>query len=264
MVSAQLSHAGDPFDGRISVTIEDSEGFEVEPLFNRPVEGLGFGEIRMETGDWNTGATFAGAYRARARLVDPSGALVAESLAPFRIASASALAGTVETDRGSYVLGSTARITGRVRYGDGNSILRGLLARLRVVDAAGQVLREWSRPLGDLLPGGEGRIQADWETSSAAPGPYDAELVVLEGTNDLAPASSSFEVTISPLDLTGRLTLSDSTPSAGSILTVAYRLENAGSEGLSSLPVFLRVFHPATAQIVAEHELRVDLGPGSS
>lgn len=264
VVSAELFHAGDPFDGRLSVTIEDSEGFEVEPLFNRSVDSLGFGESRTETADWNTGTTFAGGYRARARLVDMSGALVAESLAPFRIASASALSGTVATDRGSYVLGATARITGVVGYGNGNSILRGLIARLRVVDAAGQVLREWSRPLGDLLPGGEGRIQADWETSSATAGTFEAELAVLEGTNDLAPASSEFDVTISPLDLTGRLTLSDSTPSAGSILTVNYRLENAGSQGLSSLPVFLRVFHPATAQIVAEHELRVDLGPGAS
>ena len=264
LVSAELSHAGDPFDGRLSVTIEDSEGFEVEPLFNRPVEGLGFGEVRTETAEWNTGTTFAGAYRARARLVDLGGALVAESLAPFRIASVSALASTIETDRGSYVLGSTARITGVVRYGNGNSVLRGLMARLRVVDAAGQVLREWSRPLGDLLPGGEGRIQADWETSSAPAGTYDAELAVLEGSNDLAPASASFEVTLSPLALTGRLTLSDSTPSAGSTLTANYHLENGGSSGLSDLPVFLRVFHPNTAQVVAEHELRVDLGPGTS
>jgi uncharacterized repeat protein (TIGR01451 family) len=263
-VSAELSHAGDPFEGRLAVTIEDAEGFEVEPLFNRPVEALGFGEVRAETADWSTGTTFAGDYRVRARLVDSQNALVAESFAPFRIVSSAALAGTVETDRGSYFLGSTARITGVVRYGNGNAILRGLVARLRVVDAAGQVLREWSRPLGDLLPGGEGRIQADWETSSAAAGAYDAELAVLEGSNDLAPASASFEVTLSPLALTGRLTLSDSTPSAGSSFTASYRLDNGGSSNLSGLPVVLRVFHPGTAEVVAEHALAVDLGSGTS
>ncbi|HEY7697677.1 MAG TPA: hypothetical protein VIE88_04635, partial [Vicinamibacteria bacterium] len=263
-VSAELSHAGDPFEGRLAVTIEDAEGFEVEPLFNRPVEALGFGEVRTETADWSTGATFAGDYRVRARLVDSLGALVAESLAPFRIVSSAALAGTVGTDRGTYLLGSTARIDGVVRYESGSAILRGLLARLRVVDSGGQVLREWSRPLGDLLPGGEGRIRADWETSSGGTGSFRTELAVLEGASDLAPASSSFEVTLSPLALSGRITLSDATPGAGSSFTASFRLDNGGSSDLSGLPVRLRVFHPGTAQVVAEHELEMDLASGAS
>jgi uncharacterized repeat protein (TIGR01451 family) len=133
-----------------------------------------------------------------------------------------------------------------------------------VVDAGGQVLREWSRPLGDLLPGGEGRIQADWETSGGGTGTFRAELAVLEGANDLAPAFSSFEVTLLPLALAGRLVLSDSTPSAGSDLTATYRLENGGALELVNLPVLLRVIHPTTAQLIAERELLVNLAPGAS
>jgi len=262
-VTAEMFNAGDVFNGRVAVIIEDGGGFEVDPVLNREVSALEFNERRAESGSWNSTGIFAGLYRARARLVNVEGAVVAEAVDSFQIASESTLAASVQTDQASYLLGATARIAGTVRYTEGTERLAALVARLRVVDAASRVLQEWTRPLNDLLPGGEGRLQADWATGASGVGPFRAELAVLAGAVERATASAGFDVVLPPVALAGRLSLSDATPSVGSILSAFYRLENKGSTALLSMPVILRVLDPDTAQVVAERESTADVPPGS-
>lgn len=264
LITLQVVNGGAAFSGRIEAVVEDASGFLVEALAPQETGELANGQTLTRQLVWNTGATFAGAYRVYARLAGGTGEALATAEAPFAIGDAFQLAATLASDRSTYTAGTSARLTGRVEYLAGNVQLAGAEARLRILDPAGAVRLEQTRPLGDLLPGGAGSVAVDWSTAGAAAGTHRAELEIRRAGSLLAAAETLFEVTAQPLALSGELAIADRGLAWGDLLSATFTLRNTGGTGASQLPVRVSVLDAATGRSLAVESLTVDLAAGAS
>ena len=261
VATVQVFNFGDPFSGRLEVAVEDAGGYPVTSLLTVDGLSLAYAESHTYSPTWDTGSTFAGAYRVVARLFDADGALVAEGEAPFTIADFSLLAARLETDRASYPVGSTARLAGTVDFLAGNGPLAGATAHLQVLDAAGSPVAEWTQALGDLLPGDSGAVNADWVSTGAPAGSYRAGFSVERGGEVLAQATTLFDLTAGAVTVAGTLTLSDHHPPVGVPLAAAFTAVGHGVAALPATPLRVRLVEPSTGSTVAAQEVVRDLEP---
>ncbi|MGH7858378.1 MAG: CARDB domain-containing protein, partial [Candidatus Binatia bacterium] len=141
---ASLVNPGPSFDGSLRLSIEDLDGFLVEELAAESIVAFDYGETLEVSRLWSNLDVLAGSYQARARLFDAIGVEVAYAVAPFRVGASRLVAATVVSDRASYPLGSTARLSGSLRYELGNALLDGAEASLRVENEAGTTLASWT------------------------------------------------------------------------------------------------------------------------
>jgi uncharacterized repeat protein (TIGR01451 family) len=258
-ISVDAVSYGDAFSGRLAVTVEDEGGELVAALLDEAVANLAYAATLHRDLSWSPGATFAGGYRVAARLYDPAGVLKAEATAPFGLAAFTQLTAEVETDRGSYAAGETVGITGTIRYQAGNGPLSGAVAKIQVFDAGASPLLEVTRPVGDLLPGGDGQVTADWPSGTAAAGSYRVRLAVEQGGTELIAAETLISLTDGAPSIEGTLAPSDRSPAWGSSLDVALRLANRKASPLAQLPVHVRVLDPVAGTTLSRADLAVDL-----
>ncbi len=263
-VAADLVNYGDPLSGRLTVTVEDAGGVALATLLDQPVTGLAYAATLHRDLTWSPGTAFAGSYQVSARLFDPAGVPRAEAHAAFAVGAFVQVTAGVETDRGSYAAGSTVRITGTVDYRDGNQPLAGAVARILVFGSGEAPLAEIVRELGDLLPGSQGTVTADWPSGTAAAGSYRARLVVEQGGASLTSAETRFDLTTGAVTAEGTLVLSDHSPAWGSALDATLTVRNRGTSALTQLPLRVRVQDPAAGTVLATVPLAVDLPAGGS
>lgn len=261
--TVEVANGGPDFTGQITATVEDSAGFQVAIL---PTFDL---RLRSETVwasqlAWNTGSTFAGSYQVHLQLLDRAGGLLKEVLLPFTVSSYLALTTDVATDHGTYTRGSTVHVTGTVSYRVGNAPLAGAHVRIRILDSSSAVVSETFRPLGELLPGSQGNVWVDWPSESAAAGTYSIMCEVYGSDMTLASAGTLFQLTETPLQVVGRLALSNRSPAWGTPLGVSYTVSNRGGAGLTQLPVRVRVLDPSSGQVFVNQAMAVDLTVGAS
>jgi len=261
-ITVELANAGPDFAGALEVSIEDGAGYPVESLPPVAVPDLASGSRQVQTLSWNSGQVFAGEYVVIARLADGSGATVGEASSSFTLTATASLEASVVTERSLYEVGETARLVGTVRYLEGNGPLAGASTRLVVLDGEGQVAAEWLQPLGELLPGAEATVGADWPSAGAAPGSYRARIEVLRGGSPAAAAESPFELAAPNLGLLGSLGLSENAPPVGAPVTATFEVTNGTPEPLTGLPVEIVVTRPADGTAVLSESLTVDLAPG--
>ena len=257
-----LRNFGAAITGRLSLTIEDSQGFVVQTFPDVPITAMPFNGSRTEQLSWSTGATFAGAYQLHARLLDAGGAQLAESRAMFLIVAASSFSASVNTDRASYATGEGARIEGTFNYLSGNTPVSGATATLRIVDASNAVVAERVQALGDLLPNSSGQISLDWTTTAV--GNYRAELRLTQGAELLAGAQTLFAVEAGAAQLTGTISLSEQAPGAGTPQVASWRVNNVAGAGVNQLPIILSlVAQDSPTPIVTERVTR-DIASGGN
>jgi len=263
-ITAELANAGDEWSGTLKVAIEDAAGYPVEALDPVDVPALAAGSLETHELTWSTGAVFAGDYRVVARLLDGAGMPIGEAEAPFAIASASRLSASVTTDRAMFAAGETVHLAGTVQYQEGNGPLAGASTRLAVLAADGTPVAEWTEPLGELLPGAEASVGADWASGGAVPGAYRARLEVLRDGSPAAAAESPFELTAPDLGVLGTLALSETAPPVGAPVTAHFAVTNGTPDGLTSLPLQVAVTRPADGAVVASEDLSLDLAAGAT
>ncbi len=264
-VAVDLVNYGDPLTGRLTVTVEDTGGVALATLLDQPVTGLAYAATVHRDLTWNSGTAFAGDYQVTVRLFDASGALSAQAHASFAVGASIQVTAGVETDRGSYAAGSTVRITGTVDYHAGNQAITGGEAHIQILAASGETpLVEIVRPLGDLLPGSQGAVSADWPSGTAAAGTYRARLLVEQGGATLSSAETRFDLTSGAVTADGTLALSDRSPAWGSALDATLTVHNRATSALTQLPVRVKVLDPVAGTVLATVTLAIDLPAGGS
>lgn len=262
--SATIQNNGETFNGRVELSIEDSEGYLVRKILSTPISKLAYATSITETSRWNTGTTFAGSYRLHARLYDNTNNLVTEAAAPFAIGAVAALTAQTGIDRALYTANDNVQAIGSIVYANGNSLLTAVEARLRISNPAGTVVRETSRILGDLLPGAVGELTLDWNTGVETPGQYAVTLSAEQNGVTLATANTNFTVAVGTTQLVGNLQLSDPAPAAGTPEVIAYAVDNKGNAALSQLPILVRVLDATTQTVLAEERVLRDLALAGS
>jgi subtilase family serine protease/fibronectin type 3 domain-containing protein/flagellar hook assembly protein FlgD/Tol biopolymer transport system component len=259
-ITVQLSNSGEPWDGQLQIAIEDANGIPVLLLRQEVIAALAYGERLVFDAHWHTSATFAGAYRAIAQLVDPRGGVMASAAAPFRIVEKALLTATVSTDRLVYGANEPVRVTGRADYNSGNQLLSGLVARLRILNNRGDVVAERNAAWGDVLPGATATAILDWHTDIQPIGTYPIVLEVRQGDAVLTQASSVLTIAPGDLEVSGHLTLSTATLEPPMKQTVTYTVANYGNVALRQLPIVISVLEPGTWITLYEQRVLADIG----
>ncbi|MDX1430942.1 MAG: CARDB domain-containing protein [Gammaproteobacteria bacterium] len=258
-LASVISNSGPAFSGSLELLVEDAAGFAVATVSETQIDTLAYAASLPVTGIWNTASTFAGAYRALARLRDTDGTVVAEQAVDFEIDESASFAATVTADRPTYGANQTARITGNVAFATGNRVASALEVTLRVVDAADQVLAERSLALGDVLPGTETTITLDWNTGLRAPGAYTATILVEELGEQVAEAAAALAIAASPLTVSGTLALSSLDPTPGTPQRVSIDVANGGNVAITALPLVVALVDPARGVVIDTRELALDI-----
>jgi dipeptidyl aminopeptidase/acylaminoacyl peptidase len=99
-ITVQISNSGPATAGALDVFIEDEQGVKVAQIVTKDLQ-LPYGKGERYDLVWNTGKTYAAAYRLRAVLRGATG-VIAETAVPFTIEPSIAVASSVVTDKASY------------------------------------------------------------------------------------------------------------------------------------------------------------------
>jgi uncharacterized repeat protein (TIGR01451 family) len=207
------------------------------------------------TYSWNTGVTAAAPYTAVGSLRQ-YGAFIASTAAPFTITPASALAGSLATDKAAYNPNETVQIAGSVQYSAGNTTLRNLTSTIAVLDPAGAVVATGApASIATLNPGQSVPARFDWPTGSAPAGIYSAKLTVTDSAGaKLLEKSVPFEIKSTAQTgkgVSGTVTVAATVPQ-GTDATLAVSVKNDGNAALTDAPFLVQIIDPLTQNVVQQ------------
>lgn len=257
------TNGGIPLDARLSVAIEDLEGYLVTRLPPIALTALASGEARAVPVAWPSGNTFAGQYRVRGEVLGTDGKVLATATVGFgiRAAQLSAKAQLV-ADRTAYVAGQVVALYGTVEFLNYQAVTNTVPVSVAIADAAGTVVFQDVR---HVVPSGRIDLRTDWAFDAAPLGAYTATLTVGAGEPGLARADTAFSLVASSLRrYTGQLSVSAPSVKSGDMLQVSALLENIGQVAIHGLPVSIVAIDPQSGRIAAEHHSVIDIPVGSS
>lgn len=255
-------------DASVALAIESADGLPVADLGAFPVAGLLSGQTRPVQTTWNTGATYAGAYRVIATLYDADGAEVERAAADFAIVGGSAgggivLDGAVHTDQAEYDATATAVITGQIQNLAGNALVRGLVLHERVLGPAGTEIFQASQALPEMA--GHALESRDFALvlSQAAAGAYTVEQTATDAQGVVKDRRTAGFRVRSGADtgfgLVGTLAATPAQVPRGDPVTLAFTAANLGNADLTGVPLRVRLIDPAADSVIETWQDAADL-----
>jgi subtilase family serine protease/flagellar hook assembly protein FlgD len=259
-LTVRVTNGGVAFTGRGRTAVEDTAGQEVAVLDERPLS-LAYGQEVAYEVDWNTGTTWAGTYRFRARVAadgstdDSATAAKAFAIEPQRDVRARL---TAETP--SVPVSAPASFLARVENRSLNAPEDGLVSRVRLVaqGTANPTVFEAERPIPRLLPGGIFEASVAWPLAAPA-GRYVATLEVRSGGDVVATAQSAVVVTAAAAVVTGRLALVPADVLRGTQAEARIAVTNEGAAAALGYPLSVDVVSGPSATVLATETLAADL-----
>lgn len=240
-ISAKLSNAGDLFNGKIELLIEDKEGYLVENIYSEQVLNLLSSESVDISTAWNSTGVFAGDYRVKINVFDAADNLLLSEIASFKIQSEFVLTSDVSTDQLSYSGNSEVIVTGIVNYTNGSKLLDNLSAKLEILDLAGNILHETTQSIPQLSSGSSGSLVTSWNTADYPIADYQVRLQVFqENSSDvLVGSTNNFSIQSSGSLIDGELNLDKTRFNIGEIASVNYQLVNLSNVNLSNVNFYI-------------------------
>jgi len=251
-VGVNLINSGTSTTGILKVIIEGSDGNPVKQLASQP-QDLAYGMNLKQTFTWNTGTTYAGAYRAHAFVTDSTGITVlAEHVTAFSILPDLQTSGAVTTDKQSY--GSTEPVTLGVTFKNSsvNYVIPQLKTRVRVLDASNSQLFSEEKTFTNLLPATGGNFTSVWNTGLSPAGVYTAIVDISVGDRILTSKTTAFTIQARPL-LKGALSVDTAAVLTGHSFTSTYTVSNQGNSATAGA-VRVALQDPDTQTIVTSFE----------
>lgn len=217
------------------------------------------------THTWSTGSTAAGAYSAVGTLRQ-NGAFVVSNSSAFTIGAVSAFGATLSTDRAAYDPNDTVHVSAAITHG-GNTSVSGLVAVLTVRNPGGQTVASGNTNLPAIAPGQTLPANLDWPVGAAAPGIYQAALLLRDAAGaTLLSRNAPFTVrstTQTGSGLSGTLG-SNSPVIHGRSLDFSISIVNGGNVDLTNAPFAIRLLDPATQALVAELPFTASIARGAT
>jgi len=200
----------------------------------------------------------AGPYRIEAELIDPQGQAYASALAPWAVDSSQArqIFARISTDRSSYSAAERVQISSQIGNLTSNTMLSDLLAVTELLDAGGQVVRQYAQNLPQLPPAARRQYDYTLPASGLAAGSYSARLRVSAAANAAAPLAEHstglrvLDSSQSGVGITGQLQARPASAAPGQSVTLSLALRNAGNAALHHSTVRVRVLDPASGQVL--------------
>lgn len=239
---ALVSNPGTRFSGSLRLGVVDAAGATVADLGQVAITALDFAASLRQPLEWSPGASLAGDYRLRARLLRADGSAVAERDAAFRIAR------VAQVELGTAVLpalaapGDVVELSTSLHFAAGNGLLAEAQLSTTLLDAAGMPVWSADESLGALQPGYRLLRRQNWSATAAG----DYRLVArLHGSGYDYSAESVLAVRNADpvVRLHGSLALQPTaTVAAGMPAQLNYLAGNDGSTALAGVELRLQLY----------------------
>lgn len=234
---ASVTNSGEVRSGTWSVQVVDDSGYQVEELHHESGLTLKQGETAQLPIEWAASGTFAGQYRVVSQWQDGNGQLDTERV--FDIAEDVSIDIGLSTNKAQYFPNEVVTIASTLERAQGNSVVKGAVAHVRVLDPESGVLKEYEHQLPDLLPQASVEMTYEWGVGNRYPGAYHIEAGVMHGEAVLAQSRLELDVLESSLELVGQLSVGNARMTSGSDMAYDYQVFNHSNFDLSELTLWL-------------------------
>jgi Tol biopolymer transport system component len=255
-IEIRLRNSGPERDVVIEVWIEDETGATVTHLEPIPTH-LAYASEENYSLVWNTGVTYAGAYRIRAA-VKGSPEVITENIVPFIILRDIQIDLTLATDKTHYDPNETVLTHLTVKNTGQNYVLPQLGIKLGIFDLQNRDLYTENREIKNLLPGGITQLASSWNTGLYPPADYRAQVELSLDGQIVSNKSVTFKINPSTL-ISGHLTVTPRIVLLGNTVQADYTVQNSGNADITGMTLKLTVLDPDTQVILSSYEEIVDL-----
>jgi subtilase family serine protease/flagellar hook assembly protein FlgD len=260
-----VMNAGSVFNGRIRLSIIDSEQVLVAPLADFSVSALASGQRVSMPWSWAPGSVLAGRYAVRAELLDMQDRVLVQQQATFTLQAVSHVRTSIQTETAQLTSGQLAQLNVSASYASGNTALNSTQLQLDAINAAGAVVWHWERALGTLLPGYAFAQNVDWSTAALAGGVYRLRLQLRSG--DFTTQSETSIAVVDTLSSSGLIGSISVQPSGqvtlGRPASIQARVRNQGNAARNGNALRLRLLRTRDDASIAQREASVDLAAGA-
>jgi large repetitive protein len=237
--------------GRVSLQIEDAQGYLVAALPDLAVTTLAYGQSRSLTFGWSVPSLYDGAYSVRARWVDATGAFLTQTSTAFTVTSKVRVSSQIRSDRSQYAVGTPARIVAQVDPTGTSPTTASARAVTRILNPDGSLASEAS---DDVSLFSVAQMSKYFETAGRVTGRYVLELRVIVGGAEVSRSTSYFDVvpaTVASVALVGDIALDRSTVKYSDRLTGTAILNNTGTSDFSNLSYEINIVDPQSGAVLA-------------
>src|SRR5882672_6456332 len=241
----------------VKIHIEDGSGAIVATFPPHAGVTLAAGANTIVSETWNTGSTLAGAYQAKAELLDDAEQPYASATAPFSIsAGAVTVTAKVSADKIAYQPSETVQIAIRLANLTENLTLDNLTAVTTVSNPDGTPRFTRSEPIAQLPQSALRDFNYALPLGFASAGTYSVSLKLNDALGaQLASSSTSFTVgssAVSGSGLTGSVSATPKPVPFGDPIAFSAAVNNLGNADIPALAVKLTIVDPAAASVLAE------------
>jgi hypothetical protein len=265
VISAPVSNTS-PLSGtfQVKIHVEDASGALVATFPPHTGVTLAAGANTVVTDTWNTGSIFAGAYLAKAELLDDSGLPYTSASAPFSIsAGAVSVSAKVSTDKTLYQPSETALVTSRLANLTENQPLDSLSAVTTVSNPDGTVRFTKTEAIAQLPPNALRDFNYALPLDFAPAGGYNVSLSFKDASGAvIASSSASFTVgstAVGGAGLTGTVSGAPKPVPFGDPIAFNALVNNQGNADIPGLAVKLSIVDPAAGRLLADFPATITL-----
>lgn len=202
LIHLLVRNSGPKINGSVEIWMEDDQGNPITLLQTMDANIPGASEKRFSF-IWNTGDTYAGAYRIHS-VLKKLGVTLSESTVPFTILPDIRIESSIETEKTAYEANEDVTITTKVLNQGKNYIVPALTLKIRILDPQKNVVLDEEKEITTLLPGLKTQVGSVLNANTRSPGIYTASVDIFLNGELLFNRFISFE--IKPiLYLTGHL-----------------------------------------------------------
>ncbi len=260
-INVSLSNSGSESSGIVKVRIEDENGNEVM-LLDTINAALPYASHENYDYMWNTGTTYAGAYRLRAVLYDGQDE-ISGHMSPFIILPDTDISSSAATDKAGYSAEEDVVVSVNITSNSRNHVIPELDVQLSILDSNDTELYMEDRQIQNLLPGTMTSLDTTWNTTLNPPGDYQAKVDVFVDGQVLSTSTAAFTIN-STTTITGSLTVTPQVVMLGNTWQTDYTVHNSGNTDLSGLVIKVEVIDPETMDVILSDENTIDLAMNTS
>jgi Tol biopolymer transport system component/flagellar hook assembly protein FlgD/fibronectin type 3 domain-containing protein len=260
-IDATVINSGRERNGDLDIVIEDENGNHVKTVDSFAAH-IPYGSQEHRHILWNTGSTYAGAYKVHAVFSDGE-EVIAENSAPFTILADMNIDSFIVTEKISYSSNEDVLMTVDIRNDGKNYVIPALHVKVTITDELNNAVFGEAKDIINFLPGASQDIDSTWNTGLSAAGNYRIVVEIFRNNELILSNAASFSVKASPV-ITGNMTVSPAFVMAGNAAGIEYTVQNTGNAAVNGLGLNLLIIDPETQEIMSAHGDIADIGINST
>jgi len=225
-VGLDIRNTGPATEGKLVVKVEDGAGNPVAVLDSRDLV-LVYGAKETLEYIWNTGGTFAGAYKIHSVFQGTTG-VIAENKTPFTIIPDVAMNVRIVTDKSAYGPRENVVLTSHLKNISTNCIIQKLAVKTMVLDSLNQEMYVDNREVLNLLPGADLSLPVTWNTGITTSGNCRALVQVFLDGSLFSSGETDFAIAADSA-ISGTLAVEPAAVAIGDTFKAIFTISNNGN-----------------------------------